>query len=315
MRPPAFRAAPAHVRVPASSANLGSGFDALGLALGIHDDVLLRVADEGLHVDVAGEGAGEVSRGIDHLVVRAAYAAFDRMGGRPHGLDVVCANRIPQGRGLGSSAAAIVAGVLAARALVLAGNERLDDTEVLALATEMEGHPDNVAAALSGGLNIAWTGPAGPRSVGLVLDERIRPLLVVPVQPLATATARSLLPSSVPHVDAAHAVGRAALAIEALTRRPDLLLAATEDRLHQGYRAPAMPAAAGLLARLRGLGFAAVVSGAGPSLLVLVTVDQLDAVRRVLATDPEVLAGRSMVREPVVDVAGAHLVPGVSNAA
>jgi len=146
MAGPAFRAAPVRVRVPATSANLGPGFDAFGLALGWYDDVVARVADSGLSVDVAGEGADEVRRDARNLVVRAMYAAFDRLGGRPRGLEVVCANRIPHARGLGSSAAAIVAGVIAARGLVAGGGENLDEAAVLALATESGGHPDNVAA-------------------------------------------------------------------------------------------------------------------------------------------------------------------------
>src|SRR5437763_16964510 len=149
---PTFRAAPVRVRVPATSASLGPGFDALGLALTLHDDVVVRVADSGLSVDVAGMGAATVARNARNLVVRAMRATFDRLGGRPRGLEVVCANRIPHGRGLGSSAAAIVAGVVSARALVVGGAERMDGDSALVLATGLEGHPDNVAACLFGGL-------------------------------------------------------------------------------------------------------------------------------------------------------------------
>src|SRR5881398_120060 len=153
-----FRAAPIRVRVPATSANLGPGFDAFGLALSLYDDVVVRVTDEpGLTVDVAGMGAATVARNARNLVVRAMRATFDRLGGRPSGLELVCANRIPHGRGLGSSAAAIVAGIVAARALVAGGAERLDDAAALALAAEIEGHPDNVAACLLGGLTLAWS--------------------------------------------------------------------------------------------------------------------------------------------------------------
>src|SRR5919201_1165775 len=164
---PSFRAAPVRVRVPATSANLGPGFDALGLALARYDDVVVRVVDEGLFVDVAGEGADTVPRTGRHLVVRALRAGFEALGGQPRGLEVVCANRIPHSRGLGSSAAAIVAGVVAARALALGGEQVLDDAAVLDLAADLEGHPDNVAACLLGGLTVAWTetrpdGGAGP---------------------------------------------------------------------------------------------------------------------------------------------------------
>src|SRR4051794_30273488 len=152
---PSFRAAPLRVRVPASSANLGPGFDSLGLALALYDDVVVRVTNEpGLSVDVAGVGADSVPRNARHLVVRAMRATFRRPGGAPAGLEVVCANRIPHGRGLGSSAAAIVAGVIAARGLVVNGAERLDDDAALALAASLEGHPDNVAACMRGGLTI-----------------------------------------------------------------------------------------------------------------------------------------------------------------
>ncbi len=164
MAGPAFRAAAAvRVRVPATSANLGPGFDALGLALGIYDDVVVRVADSGLHIDIAGEGAEALPRDEEHLLVRSLRTAFDLLGGQPRGLEVVCANRIPHGRGLGSSSAAICAGVMAARAVTTGGEARLDDTALLELATEIEGHPDNVAACLLGGFTLAWTdgGAAG----------------------------------------------------------------------------------------------------------------------------------------------------------
>src|SRR5215203_2732127 len=177
----AFRAAPVRVRVPATSANLGPGFDALGLALSLYDDVVVRVAEEGLYVDVAGEGAETVPRTRRHLVVRALHAGFDALGGQPRGLEVVCANRIPHGRGLGSSAAAIVAGLIAARALVLGGDDTLDDAAVLALADELEGHPDNVAACLLGGLTVAWTPPDGPATaVRLPVSAALRPVVFVP---------------------------------------------------------------------------------------------------------------------------------------
>src|SRR5918911_3043733 len=132
---PTFRAAPVRVRVPATSANLGPGFDALGLALMLYDDVVARVTESGLSVDVAGMGAATVARNARNLVVRAMRATFDRLRGRPRGLRVVCANHIPHGRGLGSSAAAICAGVLAARALTLGGEDTLDAAATLRLAT------------------------------------------------------------------------------------------------------------------------------------------------------------------------------------
>ncbi len=477
---PSFRAAPVRVRVPASSANLGPGFDAVGLALALYDDVVVRVADEGLYVDVAGEGADKVPRTGRHLVVRALRAGFDALGGQPRGLEVVCANRIPHARGLGSSAAAIVAGVVAARALALGGEETLDDAAVLGLAAELEGHPDNAAACLLGGLTVAWTdeagsvglagragagqpatgqaatgqattgqvaaghagpadagqaaghatpgqvppgssapgqagagqaapgqvpagssapgqagagqarpgqaaaghaapgqvppgssapgqagagqsgragpagagppgragvgqgdgpGPAGPgragqggvgqsgvgqpgarqpgagragpeagpgrwaRAVRLEPSPSLCPVIFVPVSTGSTTRARKLLPEAVTHADAARNAGRAALLVHALTSPdagPALLLAATEDRLHQQYRAPAMPRSAALVDALRRAGVPAVVSGAGPAVLAFATH----------GIDLSGYAPRGWTTEPVtVDLAGAAVLP------
>ena len=256
------------VTVPASSANLGPGFDALGLALAWHDEVTVAVVDEpGVAVDVVGEGAATLPRDASHLVVRALTAGFAAFGTAPPGLAVRCVNRIPQSRGLGSSAAAVLAGVLAAGAL--AGGTAPGSADALAVAADLEGHPDNVAAALFGGLTVAWAEGGAGRAVRLEPAEELAATVFVPDRALDTATARGLLPSTVPHADAAHAAGRAALAVAALTTRPDLLLAATEDRLHQDYRAPAMRESAALVARLRDVGVAAVVSGAGPTVLAL----------------------------------------------
>ena len=272
MPKPTFRAAPVRVRVPATSANLGPGFDALGLALGLYDDVVVRVTDEpGLTVDVAGMGAASVARNARNLVVRAMYAAFKQLGGRPRGLEVVCANRIPHGRGLGSSAAAIVAGVVAARALVAGGSERLSDEAALALASDLEGHPDNVAACLLGGLTVAWAGEQGGRAISLPVAKALAPVAFIPGTSSSTKAARRLLPEAVPHADASRNAGRAALLVAALGGRTDLLMTATEDRLHQDYRAPAMPRTAALVADLRAADIPAVVSGAGPTVLALTT--------------------------------------------
>lgn len=271
------------VTVPATSANLGPGFDTLGLALQWHDVVEAELSPSGLEVRVDGAGADEVPRDERHLVVRAMRATFEELGGQPPGLVVRCSNTVPHGRGLGSSAAAIVAGVLAARAL--AGGD-LDDEAALALAARLEGHPDNVAPCLLGGLTIAWTSGGAARAVKLDVHPDVQPVVCVPEGHLATEAARGLLPDAVPHGDAARTAGRAALLVEALTRRPDLLLDATEDALHQPYRAAAMPATMALVADLRARGLPAVVSGAGPSVLVLaaggqdVTVPEPWQVRR-----------------------------------
>ena len=255
-------------RVPATSANLGSGYDSFGLALQLFDEVTARVASDGLAVTVAGAGSDSVTLDEAHLVVRSMRAAFDRLGGQPAGLQIDCSNEIPHGRGLGSSAAAIVSGIVAARALTVGGRELLDDAAVLALASDLEGHPDNVAACLHGGLTIAWT-EGGVGRAAAVTATGVYPVVFVPSESSATHAARAVLPAAVPHADAAFNVSRSALLVLALTGRPELLLAATEDRLHQGYRAAAMPASAALVGDLRAQGIAAVVSGAGSSVLAL----------------------------------------------
>ena len=262
-----FADRPVRVRVPATSANLGPGFDALGLALTMYDVVEARAEGTGLSIEVSGEGQGTAAAGESHLVVRAMRESFGIMGAQPPGIALRCDNRIPHGRGLGSSAAAIVAGILAARALTDDGAARLPDDAVLALATAMEGHPDNVAACLGGGLTIAWTTPGGPRMTRLSPQPGVVPVALIAPEPMITEAARRVLPESVPHADAAANAGRSALLIAALTSDPGALLDATQDWLHQPYRAGAMPATADLLRRLREAGIPAVVSGAGPSVL------------------------------------------------
>jgi homoserine kinase len=299
---PAFRAGAVHVRTPATSANLGPGFDALGLALSLHDDVVARVGEDGLLVDIAGEGA-DLARDEKHLVVRAMRTVFDRLGGQPRGIELSCANRIPHGRGLGSSAAAIVAGLLLARGLVLGGDRALSDEQVLALASEIEGHPDNVAACLLGGLTVAWGEDGVGRAVGLNCDPMIRPVALVPPFSASTKHARGLLPDTVPHADAAFAAGRSALLVAALTRLPGVLLAATEDRLHQQYRVPETPQSAELLTQLRAAGVPAVLSGAGPTVLALAR-DQHEVDNARAAAPPD-----WATLELAVDARGAHIVP------
>ncbi len=265
-------AAPVRIRVPATSANLGPGFDALGLALSLYDEVEARVTGGGLTIEVAGESADLADAGESHLVVQAMRAAFDELGAQPPGLALRCVNRIPHGRGLGSSAAAIVAGILAARALAA---ETTSPEAALPLATRLEGHPDNVAAALLGGLTIAWD----TRAVRLQPLEAIRPVAIIAQNRVGTEVARGLLPDQVPHQDAAFNSGRSALLVAALTSSPEALLDATADRLHQDYRAKAMPGTYDLVTRLRAAGVPAVVSGAGPSVLAFTgAVDQVTTI-------------------------------------
>ncbi|MBA2893033.1 homoserine kinase [Nonomuraea soli] len=351
------------VRVPATSANLGPGFDSLGLALAHHDHVEAELVDGESAVVVEGAGAGEVGDGEEHLIVRVMRTTFARMGvDQPAGIRLRCRNIIPHARGMGSSSAAIVAGIYAARALAGAAPDSapgtlgdgapgrdgsgapghddsgapgrggsgaagdggsgggsgaagdggsgapghdgsgasgrggsgarpstvFTDDDVFALATELEGHPDNVAPCIFGGLTISWSDQSGiPRMVKLTPDAAIQPVVLIPSSRLSTETARGLLPKDVPHKDASFNSGRSALLIAALTQRPEssLLLAATEDRLHQNYRAPAMRKTADLVERLRSRGVPAVVSGAGPTILVFSTTDTQDLIAPEVGND------------------------------
>ncbi|HEY2831189.1 MAG TPA: homoserine kinase [Sporichthyaceae bacterium] len=255
--------------MPATSANLGPGFDSFGLALGLYDDVTVRTMEFGVAIEITGEGADTLPRDESHLLVRSARACLDRLGVGHVGLQVSCTNRIPHRRGLGSSSAAIVAGISAARGLVDGAEKLLDEDGLLGLACELEGHPDNVAACLRGGFTVAWTAADGPRVISRTPDERILPVVFIPSTELATVRARGLLPATVPHADAAANAARAGLLVAAMTSDPSLLLAATEDRLHQQYRRPAMPLSLQLMESLRAQGVAATISGAGPTVLAL----------------------------------------------
>jgi len=299
------------VRVPATSANLGPGFDSLGLALGLRDELEVRaLGSPDVLVEVTGHGAGEVPDDGTHLVVRALRLALDHVGASQTGLHLTCVNRIPHGRGLGSSAAAVVAGIFAARGLI-GDPEALDDDAALRIATELEGHPDNAAPAILGGATIAWTdaGTDGPRAIRIAIDPGLVPVVLLPSTRLATSTARSVLPATVPHADAAFQAGRAALLVEALTRRPDLLFPATEDRLHQRYRAGVLSESLALVDALRARGVAAVISGAGPTVLALARAaggGASDADEALRAVFGGVMGGWQVVR-PGVDDGGARV--------
>ena len=257
------------VKVPATSANLGPGFDTLGMALSYYDELVVEVvAGSGAVVEVHGEGSGEVATDESNLVVKSLAYTFDKFGQKVPGLKLTAHNIIPHGRGMGSSGAAVVSGIVAAKGL-LEGIVKISDQELLTIATELEGHPDNVAPALFGGLTIAWEDETGPHHKKLFVHRGVSPLELVPNHKMSTALARSLQPESVPHDDAVFNVSRSALLIAALTQSPELLLAATEDRLHQDYRAAAMPETDAIVKLMREHGHAAVVSGAGPSVLVL----------------------------------------------
>jgi homoserine kinase len=299
------------VKVPATTANLGPGLDTLGLALAIYDDLEVTVREQpGAHVDVRGVGDGSAGgHGVEtdetNLVVRSMAAVFDAYGMPVPGVDIVAINSIPHGRGLGSSGAAIVAGIMAAKG-ILDGVVEIDADALLGFATILEGHPDNVAPALFGGLTIAWTSPTGPKHKKLMVHRGVSPLIAVPESTMSTALARSLQPQSVPHEDAIFNVSRSALLIAALVQSPELLLDATEDRLHQNYRASAMKETDDLIRALRAHGLAAVVSGAGPSVLVLAS----DPAQRVIAAELVAKSTTSPWKtlSPAVDFKGATVV-------
>lgn len=304
-----FLTSPVCIRVPATSANLGSGFDSFGVALDdLYDTITARIVGDRVRVRVSGEGADELPADERHLIADVMLKTFDQLGGRPVGLELKCENGIPQARGLGSSSAAIVAGILLARHLVDGGRESLSDATVIELAAEIEGHPDNVAPCMLGGFTIAWTGGGalghtGARALRLEDAKGVWPVIFVPVQRGYTAQARAVLPTAVPLVDATFNAARTGLLVRALTGTPELLFEATEDRLHQGYRAAAMPDTRNLVAALREKGIAAMVSGAGPSVLVLVPEEQ-DLVNTAQSLCPDGWYARWMA----VAAEGAHII-------
>lgn len=263
------------VKVPASSANLGPGFDTLGLALGLHDTVEVEVIPQGLEVEVFGEGEGELPLDGSHLVVKAIRAGLKAADVEAPGLRVVCHNNIPQSRGLGSSAAAAVAGVAAANGLA---GFPLDDAQVVQLSSAFEGHPDNAAASVLGGAVVSWTevpvdGRTQPqyKAVTVPVHPSIRAFALVPDFHASTEAVRRVLPSDVTHVDARFNVSRCAVMTVALQHHPELLWEGTRDRLHQPYRADVLPVTAEWVNRLRNKGYAAYLSGAGPTCMVLTT--------------------------------------------
>jgi homoserine kinase len=254
------------VEVPATSANLGPGFDCFGLALDWRERVNLAVIEQGFQIDVSGEGAAELPRDESHLIIRSALVGLADLGVRAPGLWLSCRNTIPHARGLGSSSAAIVAGLMAAAGLT---QIQVTSDWLLRHANAIEGHPDNVAAAIHGGFVMAYQGRTGVTVARGSIDTSIGAALFIPEASVATQAARALLPEAVPHVDAAANSGRAALLVHALASEPELLFEATCDWLHQGYREPSMPRSHELMKSLRGQGLAAMISGAGPTVLVL----------------------------------------------
>lgn len=262
------------VRVPATSANLGPGFDSMGLALAWYDEVSAEVIDSGVVVDVTGEGAPDIPRDASHLVVSSMAAGFNAWGQPMPGVHLRAHNSIPHSRGLGSSAAAIVAGLSLAWAIAHPGVP-LDRTEILRLATIAEGHPDNAAAAVHGGVVLAWSEDGHADCVLLDAHPELEAVAFVPDHEVPTKGARAILPTDVPRLEAVAQATSAALLVAALTRHPEHLLVATRDWLHQPYRAHLMVESARLMASLREAGVPAFISGAGPAVLAVGTPDQL----------------------------------------
>lgn len=268
--------------VAASSANLGPGFDSLGLALSLYDEIVVEVIESGLIVEVEGEGAGQTPLDSEHLVVRAIEHGLQSASVAAPGLKLRCRNDIPHSRGLGSSAAAVVGGLAVVNGLVTQVDSKpLDHAELIQLASEFEGHPDNASASVLGGAVVSWTEHEGALPSYSAVPVRLHPDIhlfpAIPEERSSTAQTRVLLPEQVSHTDARFNLSRAALLVVALTQRPDLLMSATEDLLHQPQRAAAMPRSAEYQQILRRCGVPAVLSGAGPAVIALSTQSELPA--------------------------------------
>jgi homoserine kinase len=286
------------VIVPATTANLGPGFDCLGLALNLYNEVTVTPTASGLEITIVGEGAGTISAGADNLVIRAAERLFHQVGRRPAGLRLHQQNNIPVGSGLGSSAAATLAGILAANALV---DGRLSQDDILHLATELEGgHADNVAPALVGGL-VLVNREKGDYLLEPVPVPDLRLVIVLPEFDLPTAVARAALPDRVPLADAIFNAGRTGLLVRAFMQGDYAKMGvAMQDRLHQPYRLPLIPGLAAAFAAARHAGAAAVaLSGAGPSLVAFAaTGHEQIAAAAVAAFGDAGLPARSWLLEP-----------------
>ena len=299
-----FRRGPVRIVVPASSANLGPGFDAVGLGLDIWDEYTAMVTDDpGLLVEVEGEGAGSVPLDASHLVARSMAMALEAAGVVPTGLVLKCVNRIPHGRGIGSSASAIIGGLVLGRALLVDGETLLSDDDLMQLAMRVESHPDNISASMFGGLTLSWVGDDGRSgTLRLELHPSIVPVVVIPDFVVPTEEARAALPAEIPMADVVFNISRVALLAEALTRRPELLVEATRDRLHQEPRRPLYAESMSLVDRLRAQGIPATISGAGPTVLAFATTESVDLVRAAAPVGWPVIATAVAAR-------GAHEVP------
>ena len=265
------------VRVPATAANLGPGFDVLGMALDVYNYIEMETADCGVEITVQGEGKGAIALDEGNIVNRAAAAVFKLAGAAPPGLRINLVNNIPVARGMGSSAAALVGGVLAANYLSSAG---LSIDEMIDIAAEMEGHPDNVVPAAVGGITLCTQGSTGIIYGKIYPPEELRAVVAVPDFELSTRAAREALPEAVPLKDAVFNIGRVSLFVYALQRgEMDLVAEAMQDRLHQPYRMHLVPGMQDVFhAAKRAGALGAAISGAGPTLIALTTEGRTDAV-------------------------------------
>lgn len=259
------------VRVPATVANLGPGFDALGVAVQMHLEVDIEPRRDSVDIFIEGEGAEQLPADETNLVIRSMNTFFDHVGRRPPGFAVHVKNPIPLGSGLGSSAAAVVGGLFAARAVT---SQTVPQSEMIELATSLEGHPDNIMPAFLGGLVVCYRGQDGGelRSYRLVPSSRLVPILAVPAEGFSTAKARKALPADVAFSDAQFTASRAALLVAAMSggAGSDVLAEAMNDRLHEPHRLKLMPETAAVHSELRDAGLAVALAGAGPSLLLVV---------------------------------------------
>jgi len=274
------------VRVPATVANLGPGFDALGVAVRMHLEIDIEPRRDSVDILIEGEGAEQLPADETNLVIKSMNTFFDFVGRRPPGYAVRVKNPIPLGSGLGSSAAAVVGGLYAARSVT---GRTVPQTEMVQLATQLEGHPDNIMPALLGGLVVCYRSQDGKdlRSFRLEPSERLIPILAVPAEGFPTSEARKALPADVSFGDAQFTASRAALLVAAMTSGSgsDVLAEAMNDRLHEPHRLKLMPETAAVHEELRASGLAVALAGAGPSLLIVVpkpeAATRAEQVRRV----------------------------------
>ncbi|MDF9409195.1 homoserine kinase [Pelotomaculum isophthalicicum JI] len=268
------------VQVPATTANLGPGFDCLGMALELYNIVELVQVPYGLTIEVTGEGTADIPRDVDNLVFKSAQRVFEQVDFKPTGLKIRLINQIPVARGLGSSTAAIIGGVIAAN--LLAGG-RLSLKDIISLASSIEGHPDNVAPAVLGGIVISVQADGELKNMKIQPPQGIRCVVAVPDFILATKTSRDVLPSQVAFQDAIFNLGRVALLVAALQRGDfSLLGTAMEDHLHQPFRSVLVPGMKKVLAAAKLAGARGVtLSGAGPSVIALAD-GNFDLIARVM---------------------------------